>query len=365
MTHSKNILEFEFSKKFDDFSLNCKCKFDTGITAIFGPSGSGKSTLLNCIMGFTNPDAGYLSLNGIELYNSETKLNQKLENRNMGYVFQDLMLFPNMNVEKNINYGQKFSNNPSRIPTENIIQTLKISPLMKRGINNLSGGEMQRVALARALKTSPSILLLDEPLSALDANLRTTLITYLKSVNEQLSIPIVCISHSLSDVISFSDSIYVLREGKNIGHINTMQTQTYPQLFSSNDFEGFENILTGIIISQNSDSSVIIESNNKQFVAVGSEFKEDQKVTLVINASDILIATENQINISARNSIESKIVKIQKTHSNVLVYCQLDKNNSENYLAVQITFDALKKLNLLEGQKIYLIIKASSILVNK
>ena len=152
-------------------------------------------------------------------------------------------------------------------------------------------------------------------MSALDANLRTTLITYLKSVNKELKIPIVCISHSLSDVISFSDSIYILRNGQNIGHINATQTQTYPELFSSNDFTGFENILTGEVVSQNDDSAVIIESQKTLFVATGLGFKKNQSVTFVINASEILIATENQINISARNSIKSQIFKIQKTPS--------------------------------------------------
>jgi len=365
MTQQKNILSFQVHKKFDSFDLNCQGTFSNGITAIFGPSGSGKSTLLNCIMGFTKPDSGMVSLNGEELYNSETNINEKLENRNIGYVFQDLMLFPHMNVEKNINYGQRFSGNSIRIPHEDITETLQIASLMKRNVNNLSGGEMQRVALARALKTSPSILLLDEPLSALDANLRTTLITYLKSVNKNLSIPIVCISHSLSDVISFSDSIYVLREGEHIGHINSMQTQAYPQLFSSNDFKGFENILTGIVLAQNEDSSINIESNNKIFIATGSGFKVNQAVTLVISASDILIATENQINISARNSIEARISRIQKTSSSVLVHCELGNEGVQDKLVVQITFDALEKLNLKEGRKIFLIIKASSILVNK
>ena len=206
------VLSFKIVKRFSGFSLDCEATFESGITAIFGPSGSGKSTLLNCIAGLITPDAGEIEVSGKTVYSSSSRKNVSPEKRRFGYVFQESALFPHMNVQENIMYGYKLTPAHHRkIDPEQLAELFQLSSLMNRGVINLSGGERQRVALARALATSPSLMLLDEPLASLDGRFRGVIIEYLKRVWEELRTPMVYVSHSISEVMALAENTLALR----------------------------------------------------------------------------------------------------------------------------------------------------------
>ena len=182
-----------------------------GVTAIFGLSGSGKTSLINLVSGLTHPDQGFIRLNDRTLVDVENGENLPVHQRKIGYVFQDARLFPHYNVKGNLRYGMK---NVSREDFDYIVQLLGIEPLLKRYPLTLSGGEKQRVAIGRALLTDPDILLMDEPLSALDVPRKRELMQYLESLSKEINVPILYVTHSLDELLRLADRVVLMENGK-------------------------------------------------------------------------------------------------------------------------------------------------------
>lgn len=212
------------NKKLHSFDLDVEFEVDNELVVIEGPSGSGKTTILNCIAGILKPDEGNISIDEISLFDKLGKKNISAENRNIGYVFQNYALFPNMSVKENILYGVKnkpdYKDKASRKElleyADYMMETLKIRHLADRKPGRISGGEKQRVALARALVTKPSLLLLDEPFSALDAETKKIVYNEFAAFKETLNIPTIMITHDHRESELFADKIITLKEGRII-----------------------------------------------------------------------------------------------------------------------------------------------------
>lgn len=181
------------------FSIELSFEAHERVTALVGPSGSGKTTVLNLIAGLLTPNHGYIALGEHELFNSKRRVNLRPEQRRIGYVFQDYLLFPHLNVRENLQYGQKWCG-PSRMNFDRAVHVLELSGLMARYPVSLSGGEKQRVALGRAILRGPQLLLLDEPLSALDLELRVSIAQYVARAIGEFSIPTLLVSHDRSSI---------------------------------------------------------------------------------------------------------------------------------------------------------------------
>jgi molybdate transport system ATP-binding protein len=193
------------------FRLDVSATFNGRATAIFGPSGSGKTTTLDAIAGLRVPDRGTIAIDGRALFSSAEKINLPAHQRHVGYVPQDVALFPHMNVRRNLLYGRHPGISP---PLERVVSMLEIEPLVDREVGALSGGERQRVALGRALMSGPSLLLLDEPLAAVDVPLRRRILPYLERVRDELHLPIVYVSHDREEVQRLADHVIVLDAGR-------------------------------------------------------------------------------------------------------------------------------------------------------
>ena len=205
------LLDLRVHKTYPGFTLGVNASFPPGVTAIFGPSGSGKTTILNCIAGLSTPDEGEILLHNRPLYSSSRGLNLRPEKRRVGYMFQESLLFPHYRVRENIFYGFKLTPpGRRRIEPEQLVELLELRPLMERHPSSLSTGERQRVALARALAASPELLLMDEPLGSLDIALRGRILRYLKELHRHLAIPMVYVSHSISEVLAIADMALVI-----------------------------------------------------------------------------------------------------------------------------------------------------------
>lgn len=197
------------------FMLNVSFEMENELIVLFGPSGSGKTTLFKCISGITEPDGGNVTVDSKVYYDKEIKINLPIQKRNLGYVFQSSTLFPHMDVRKNIECGLKNWNKESREKrVMEMLSLLHIEELEKRYPSQLSGGQKQRVALARALAPEPELLLLDEPFSALDKEIKTELIEKIKSLQHELKIPLLFITHNLEEVFMLADRVLVLHGGK-------------------------------------------------------------------------------------------------------------------------------------------------------
>ncbi|MCK3658262.1 molybdenum ABC transporter ATP-binding protein [Pasteurellaceae bacterium Pebbles2] len=211
------MLDINVSKRLGQFELEINTQIPSqNVTALFGLSGSGKSTLINLISGLLNPDQGYIKLNGNILADCQKGIFLPPEKRHIGYVFQDGRLFPHYSVEGNLRYGMKnsTSNLKSAVQFEQIIQLLGIAPLLKRYPISLSGGEKQRVAIGRALLSQPEILLMDEPLSALDLPRKQELLAYLNQLTQQIAIPILYVTHSLDELTALAKNVVLIEKGK-------------------------------------------------------------------------------------------------------------------------------------------------------
>lgn len=206
------MLELDFSQQLGDLLLDVKTELPaSGITAIFGLSGAGKTSLINAIAGLTKPERGRIVLNGRILSDTETLIFLPPEKRRVGYVFQDARLFPHYRVKGNLQYGMAPL---MRTQFDNIVALLGIEALLDRYPLTLSGGEKQRVAIGRALLTAPELLLMDEPLAALDLPRKRELMPYLERLAHNISVPILYVTHSLDEILRLAEKVLVLDDGK-------------------------------------------------------------------------------------------------------------------------------------------------------
>lgn len=193
------------------FALDFAFEAEQGITAIVGPSGSGKTTVLNLIAGLLVPDTGAIVLHDQTLFDGRARINLPPEKRRIGYVFQDYQLFPHLTVEQNLRYGEKRSRQPATTYHDKIVATLELTNLLKRMPLSLSGGEKQRVALGRAILLNPRLLLLDEPLTALDKELRESIAGYLLRTIAEFRIPTLLVSHDQASIQRLADTTLCMK----------------------------------------------------------------------------------------------------------------------------------------------------------
>ena len=193
------------------FVLEARARLTARITALFGPSGAGKTTVLDAIAGLRSPTAGEISIGPRVLFSTARRIDVPPHQRHIGYVTQDVALFPHMNVRRNIEYGRRKG---QKLEIAAVAGMLEIQPLLERGVSMLSGGERQRVALARALMSSPELLLLDEPLAAVDFELRRRILPYLERVRDALAVPILYVTHDREELRSLAEHVIVLEEGR-------------------------------------------------------------------------------------------------------------------------------------------------------
>jgi molybdate transport system ATP-binding protein len=214
------LLTVTLRKTLPEFVLETEFTAANDILVLFGPSGCGKTTILRCIAGLTMPDGGRITLDKSVLYDSSANVSMPPRDRDVGYVFQEYALFPHMNVTKNITYSVENFDEQARRDFAGLLHLLKIESLVKRFPSELSGGEQQRVALARALMAKPKILLLDEPLSALDYNIRTELQDELLKLHQIWRIPFILVTHDLQEAEKLGERIIFMDKGQR-GYIKS------------------------------------------------------------------------------------------------------------------------------------------------
>ena len=209
------MIDVDIAQRIGRFALDVKFSVNAPVVGLFGPSGSGKTSVVNAIAGVQRPDRGTIRVNGEVLFDSAKRIDVKPEHRRVGYVFQDALLFPHLDVSANLSYGQRLRAPSQRVIREDhIVELLGLRALLDRRPRTLSGGERQRVAIGRALLAQPRILLMDEPLASLDQERKLEVLDYIERLRDDLRIPIVYVSHSAEEVNRLADAVVLLSQGR-------------------------------------------------------------------------------------------------------------------------------------------------------
>jgi molybdate transport system ATP-binding protein len=192
-----------------DFRLDCAFNAASGVTALFGPSGSGKTTILNAIAGLDRPDEGRIAVDGKVFFDSSARIDLPTHRRNIGYIFQDALLFPHMSVAQNLRYGAR----RDQSQFDEVVNLLGIAQLLSRKPAKLSGGERQRIAIGRALLSKPRLLLMDEPLASLDIERKREILPYVETLRDRMNLPIIYVSHAVDEVARLASHVLVIEKG--------------------------------------------------------------------------------------------------------------------------------------------------------
>ena len=341
------------------FLLDVHIDVPPGITILFGPSGAGKSTLLDCIAGLAQPDAGRIAIGEQALFDSEKRLNLPPQQRHIAYVFQSLALFPHMSVEANVAYGLPNTKQPAREDhVSEILTVFRVEQFRHRKPGQISGGEQQRVALARSLVTQPRVLLLDEPLTGLDAELKGSIIDDLRAWNAAHKIPILYVTHSREEVDALGERVIALDHGKIVSEGTPREVLDAPRRRRLAQAAGFENLLTGTVLDLREPDGVmrirLADTSCEMEVPLGHSAPGDL-VRMAVRAGDILLATEPPKALSARNILKGTIASLE--HRGTLVVARVDCGVT---FTVHLTPGAERALELSSGKKVWLVLKTYS-----
>jgi molybdate transport system ATP-binding protein len=359
------LLEAQLRKRFaaqaQEFVLEVEFQAAPGFTILFGPSGAGKTTLLDCVAGLTTPDSGRITLRERDLFDAAQRVNLPVAKRRVGYVFQNLALFPHLTVEQNVQYGLTHLPRAARAAqAAEILQAFRIPHLAQRYPRDISGGENQRTALARTLVTDPAVLLLDEPLAALDAATKAKIIDDLRQWNQAHRIPILYVTHSREEVFALGERVLVLDAGRIVAQGTPHEVIAAPQQETVAQLVGFENIFDAIVEAVRpergtmtcrvaGDGGPMLLETPLVRGGVGSALR------VGIRAGDILLATAPPVGLSARNVIPGRITSLDQRDVIITarVKCRVE-------MEVHLTLAARDSLQLAPGREVWLVIKTHS-----
>ena len=306
-----NTLELKFAHKIGDFTLEVEQSLSSNaVTAIYGASGSGKTTLLRVIAGLLKPLKGELMFNGHCWQSNNDFL--PAHKRQLAYVFQEPSLFEHLSVRGNIDYAFKRSRCSKKLITpEHAIEQLELNRLLDRSIQTLSGGEKQRVAIARAICSNPRLLLMDEPLSALDRESKSQILPMIVSLHERFNLPIVYVSHALDEVSRLADDLLLMEHGRVIasGDIKTMLTQLDLSMAQSADAESLINAT--VVMHDDEFGLTYLDSPLGQFSVLKRSIAIGDNVRILVAARDVSITLNRQVDTSILNIFPAVIDQIE------------------------------------------------------
>jgi len=341
------------------FVLDVAGSFAPGFTVLFGPSGAGKSTLLDCIAGLQRPDSGNIRLGEKLFFDATDNLSLPPQRRELAYVFQSLALFPHLSVEQNIRYGLAKLRYFDQVEgTRSIANAFRIQNLLSRRPAELSGGEKQRVALARALVTRPRVLLLDEPLTGLDAALRRSILEDLRAWNEANRIPILYVTHNREEVDAIGERVVTLVNGRVQETGAPRAVLDAPRSIELAQAAGFENVLPAIVVEHRPADGVMRVSLDHAACEIEiplGDAAPGSEVRVAIRAGDILVATEPPHFLSARNILPGTIEALETRGTMVAL-----RVKAGTAFLVHVTPGAVRALDLSPGLLVWLVIKTHS-----
>ncbi|MBY5612447.1 molybdenum ABC transporter ATP-binding protein [Rhizobium leguminosarum] len=344
----------EAKQRLGAFSLDAAFTSERGVTALFGRSGSGKTAMIRIIAGLARPDEGRVILDGEPLTETATGIFVPKHHRRFGYVFQEARLFPHLSVRANLFYGRWFAAKTARGESfDHIVDLLGIETLLERSPAKLSGGEKQRVAIGRALLSSPHLLLMDEPLAALDDARKAEILPYLERLRDETDIPIVYVSHSIAEVARLANQVVVMRDGKV--EATGPAVDILSRSSTTSDRREAGALLEGTVESFDTRhhlSTVALKSCRLHMP--GAALAPGKSVRIRIPSRDVMLATARPEGLSALNILEARIEGISSAEDGT-VEIRLDCGGDS--ILSRITTLSCERLDLRPGKAVFAVIK--------
>lgn len=341
-------LQVDIQAALGDLALDVTFEAAPGVTVLFGPSGAGKTSVINAVAGLLTPDTGRIVLGDRVLFGAE--VNMPVHDRNVGYVFQDARLFPHMSVRQNLTYGGDRD-------FDRLVDLLGLAPLLQRRSVGLSGGEKQRVALGRALMRGPDVLLMDEPLAALDGPRKAELLPYLQGLGAEAGVPILYVTHAMAEVAQLADQLVVLDKGRvarNGPVADVLADPMAAQYFAKRD----AGALLHCTVARHEGGLTVLDTAAGEVLLPGTLGAVGSVLRLSIPAQDVILSRQPLEGQSALNMLQVAVATLRDLpNGNVAVVLRA----GDAQIWAELTPVSVTRLGLAAGQDVYAVFKATAV----
>ncbi len=339
------------------FALDVRFDALSGVTVLFGRSGAGKTSVIKAVAGLVRPDAGRIALGDRVLYDASTPVNVPVHRRRLGYVFQEGRLFPHMTVRENLNYGPRVQGKDATGHTR-IVDLLGIGDLLDRRPGGLSGGEAQRVAIGRALLAKPDMLLMDEPLAALDAARKAEILPYLERLRTETGVPILYVSHNMAEVARLASHVVVLENGRVLRSGPATEVFSDPALATVIGVRDTGALIPAEVISHAEDGVTELRASGGALFLPRINAAPGTALRVRVLAQEVILARDRPEGLSALNILPVVVIALRQGEGpGVMVQLQL----GDDVLLARVTRRSAAALELKEGAKLWAVLKSLAV----
>ncbi|MGH6876604.1 MAG: molybdenum ABC transporter ATP-binding protein [Rhizomicrobium sp.] len=328
-----------------------------GVTALFGASGAGKTTIVNALAGLLRPDEGRIIIDSDVVVDTSRKVFVPARLRRTGYVFQDARLFPHLNVENNLRFGwRRVAQRIRPVEFDEIVDLLGLAPLLARKPGRLSGGEKSRVALGRALLASPRLLLLDEPLAALDATRKAEIFPYLERLRDQARLPMLYVTHSTDELSRLADDMIVLRDGRVAAQGSVFDLVSDPELGALVPAHGA--VFPARITEHREDGLTTLAFDGGKLFVPRIARPPGTALRVRLRADEVMLARKAPEEISANNVLPAEVISVHAGHAD---HVDIRLRCGKVRLVSRITRSSVVRLGITAGQPVFAIVKSVTV----
>ncbi|MEM5472300.1 molybdenum ABC transporter ATP-binding protein [Hoeflea sp. AS60] len=351
-------LSVRIAHSFGAFSLDVEFEAPSGVTALFGRSGSGKTSVVNAVAGLFKPESGHIFLNETVLYDADRRISVPVHQRRLGYVFQEGRLFPHMSVRQNLLYGRWFAPRTPGADFDHVVGMLGIDGLLARRPGALSGGEKQRVAIGRALLANPRLLLMDEPLAALDEERKAEILPYLERLREETAVPVLYVSHSMAEVARLATTLVLMENGRVIRAGPASEVLSDPENVPALGVRSAGASLHAIVAAQEEDGLTRLEASAGPLFLPKVDAGIGSRLSIRILAQDVILSRTRPEGLSALNILPATVTAVRLGDGPGAI---IQLKAGQDLLLARITRRSAQALELAPGAECFAIIKSVAV----